>query len=247
MKQAIPLPDVELDSLSLAELGVMKEGAEQVKEAHRTLKKGGLNVVGECLKNQGTFFQLEHYPKGDVFDAESFSQYYYHAHREDRDEHGHFHTFMRAKGMPSGIQPVPYDGDVEWQTGANAVSHVICISMDGPGFPIGLFATNRWVTGETWYRSDDVVSMLDDWHIDHAYPNLAVNQWISGMMKLFKPQIIALLEHRDAVIEDWQQQHPEQDVYEDRKLEVTGEYDIAVDDQHAKVLELIEKRSASSG
>jgi len=127
------------------------------------------------------------------------------------------------------------------------VSHVICISMDGPGFPIGLFATNRWVTGETWYNWGDVVSMLDDWHIDHAYPNLAVNQWISGMMKLFKPQIIALLEHRDAVIEDWQQQHPEQDVYEDRKLEVTGEYDIAVDDQYAKVLELIEKRSAGSG
>ena len=150
---------------------------------------------------------------------------------------------MRAKGMSPGLQPVPYDGEVEWQTGDNAVSHVICISMDGPGFPIGLFATNRWVTGETWYSWNDVVSMLDDWHIDHAYPNLAVNQWISGMMKLFKPQIVALLEHRDAVIEDWRQQYPDQDVYEDRKLEVTGEYDISVDDQHARVLKLIEAKS----
>jgi len=49
MKQAIPLPDIEFDALSLAELALMKQGAEQVNEAHRTLKKGGLNVVGESV------------------------------------------------------------------------------------------------------------------------------------------------------------------------------------------------------
>jgi len=244
MTQENALPAVAFDSLSLAELHLMKEGAEQVIYAHHTLKKGGLNVVGECLKDQGKFFELEHYPKGDVFDRESFAQYYYHAHRKDREEHGHFHTFMRAGGMDSGIEPVPYDGDVKWEMGSDAVSQVICISMDPPGFPIGLFATNRWVTGETWYSASDVISMLDKWHIDHAYPNLAVNHWITGMMKLFRPQIVALLEHRDSVIEDWRQQYPDQDIFEDRKLEVTGEYDISVEEQHASVLKAIEKQSA---
>lgn len=220
----------------------MKEGGEQVIDAHRTLKKGNLNVVGECLKDQGTFYELDHFPKGDVFDTESFAQYYYHAHREDRDEHGHFHTFMRAGGMKPGVEPVPYDGEVEWQLGKDAVSHVISISMNNPGFPIGLFATNRWVTGEAWYSSSDVVSMLDNWHIDHAFPNLAVNHWITGMMKLFRPQVIALLEHRDTVIENWRQQFPDKDVFEDRTLEVTGEYDISVEDQYANVLAAIESQ-----
>jgi len=246
MKQAIAaLPTIEFDSFSLNELRLMSEGAEQVKRAHHVLKKGGLNIVGECLKGQGTFFELEHYPKGDVFDAESFVQYYYHAHREDREEHGHFHTFMRAGGMPPAVKPVEYHGDVKWQTGDDAISHMVCISMNNPGFPTGLFATNRWVTGETWYSSSDVISMIDGWQIDHAYPNLAVNHWITGMVKLFKPQIIALLVHRDQVIESWQQKYPDQDVYEDRSLEVTGEYDISVESQCTKVENAIEKLNAS--
>jgi len=242
MTQITTPPVVTFDSLSLAELRLMKEGGEQVIDAHRTLKKGNLNIVGECLKDQGTFYELDHFPKGDVFDTESFAQYYYHAHREDRDEHGHFHTFMRAGGMKPGVEPVPYDGEVEWQLGKDAVSHVISISMNNPGFPIGLFATNRWVTGEAWYSSSDVVSMLDNWHIDHAFPNLAVNHWITGMMKLFRPQVIALLEHRDTVIENWRQQFPDKDVFEDRTLEVTGEYDISVEDQYANVLAAIESQ-----
>jgi len=224
----------------------MKDGGEQVKTALRSLKKGNVNIVGECLKNQGTFFELEHYPKGDVYDADSYVQYYYHAHREDRVEHGHFHTFMRGGGMPSSMQPVHYDGDVAWPKGKDAVSHIISISMNNPGFPTGLFATNRWVTGETWYKCEDVVSMLENWQIDHAFPNLAVNQWITGMMKLFRPQIIALLIHRDEVIEDWGKRHPDLDVFEDRTLEVTGEYDISVDEQCANVELAINRKTENS-
>jgi len=183
MTQAPVLPEISLDSLSIDELRRMKDGGKQVNRALHSLKKGSVNIVGECLKNQGTFFELEHYPKGDVYDSDSHVQYYYHAHREDRVEHGHFHTFMRGGGMPADVKPVAYDGDVVWPTGADAVSHIISISMNNPGFPTGLFATNRWVTGETWYSHQDVVSMLDDWQIDHAFPNLAVNQWITGLVR----------------------------------------------------------------
>lgn len=242
MTQSIPLPEINFESLSLSELEKMEHGAKQVNEAHRVLKKGGLNVVGECLKDQGTFFEMEHYPKGDVYDAESFSQYYYHTHREDRNEHGHFHTFMRGAGIPQQIQPVEYQGDVVWPTGDEAVSHIISISMNNPGFPISLFATNRWVTGEAWYHWEDVVTMLDKWNVDHAYPNQAVNLWISGMVNLFRPQIVALLQHRDEVVNDWRTTHPDKDVFEDRSLEVTGEYDISVEQQHEATLEAMAKR-----
>ena len=41
------------------------------------------------------------------------------------------------------------------------VSHLIAIAIDFRGEPIRLFTTNRWVTGETWYRAEDVTRMLD--------------------------------------------------------------------------------------
>jgi hypothetical protein len=55
------------------------------------------------------------------------------------------------------------------------------------------------------------------------------------MMRLFKPQIAALLIHRDAVVEAWAAEHPGVDVYEDRDLEVTGWLAISVDEQLAAV------------
>ena len=93
-----PLKPIDLNSLSRADLEAMDAAGEQINDCYRLLKKGSINIVGECLKDQGTFFQMEHYPQGDVYDSETFAQYYYHNHREVMDEHGHFHTFMRAGG-----------------------------------------------------------------------------------------------------------------------------------------------------
>lgn len=239
MFQAPSLKNIDFEVLSPSELKDMDDAANQIKEAYRALAKGSLNVVGECLKGQGEFYEMEHYPKGDVFDNESFSQYYYHNHREDMDEHGHFHTFMRAGGMPTNATPVLGPGEKTISKDDDPVSHVISISMNRAGFPIGLFATNRWVTGETWYSSEQVVTMLDNWSIDHASPNLAINQWISAMMRLFRPQIVELLKHRDEVVQLWGKQHPDTDVFEDRTLEVTGELEISVDQQHTHVLNAI--------
>jgi hypothetical protein len=53
------------------------------------------------------------------------------------------------------------------------------------------------------------------------------------MMCLFKPQIAALLEHRDAVLEAWARDHPGVDVFEDRDLEITGWLPVSVDEQLA--------------
>ena len=209
----------------------MLEAGREIRECHRVLKKAGLNIVGECLKEQGTFFQLEHYPKGDVFDRETHSQYYYHAHRGVEGEHGHFHTFLRAGGIPPGAEPVPYEGKEEWPAGKDAVSHLIAISMDRFGFPIALFATNRWVTAEGWYRARDVVRMVDRFRMDHAYPSWPTNRWMSAMFQLFRPQIAALIAERDEVLASWTERHPDRDPYEDRQLEITGALRISVDAQ----------------
>ncbi len=213
------------------ECEVMLQAGYEVRECFRVLDKVGLNVVGEILKDQGTFYELQHYPKGDVYDMETHAQYYYHAHRPESGEHGHFHTFLRAAGMPRDIRPAPYEGDAPRPLGKDAVSHLVAISMDAQGYPTHLFTTNRWVTAETWYRAEDVVRMLDHFIIDHAWPSWATNRWITAMLTLFKPQIAHLLRERDRVVADWQRRYPDRDVFEDRELDVTSIMPISVERQ----------------
>ena len=101
----------DIKSLPRKQLEQMAEAGNQILECYRVLQKTEDNMVGEVLRGQGDFFEWDHYPKGDVYDHETHAQYYYHAHPpEERSkkyghEHGHFHTFLRPKGFPTGIKP----------------------------------------------------------------------------------------------------------------------------------------------
>ncbi len=218
-------------ALSRERLETMAAGGEEVLECYRVLRKAGANVVGEILKEQGEFLEWDHFPKGDVYDGETHSQYYYHAHRGSQNEHGHFHAFLRRAGMPPGVKPVPYNGKEAWPKGKDALCHLVAVSMDQYGFPIRLFTTNRWVTGETWYPAQDVMDMLDRFLIDHSYPSWPANRWLSAMFRLFRPQMVELIEGRDRALDEWRENHPDNDVYEDRDLEITSAREISVEEQ----------------
>lgn len=225
---SIDAPD--LLGLSPIQRATMRAAGQEVFECYRVLEKTGLNVVGEMLKGQGDFVEMEHYPRDDVFDAETHGQYYYHAHRGGDVEHGHFHTFLRAGGMPAGVAPLDDPQASEpWPQDDDAICHLVAIAMDAWGNPIGLFCVNRWVTDETWYPAEAVIAMLDRFAIDHAFPNWAVNRWLTALLRLYRPHIEALIRHRDRVVAAWQQAHPDRDVFEDRALEITGYLPIAVD------------------
>ena len=238
--------DGALARLAPGELEAMAAAGVAVQENMRLLAKTGANVVGQCLAHQGTFYELDHYPKGDVFDAEFHSQYYYHAHRKGAGEHGHFHTFLRAPGMPEGVAPVAYEGKARRPMGKEALTHFIAISMDRPGRPVGLFTTNRWVTDESFYRAEDVIAMLCRFRIEHTHPCLAANRWITAMVKLFRPQIEALVLQRDRVIAAWVATHPDRDVYEDRDLEVTSSLSIDIEAQIAAIAETLKRSGAGT-
>lgn len=219
--------------LTRERLAEMAEAGAEILECYRVLAKTGDNIVGEILRGQGGFVELNHYPDGDVYDSDSGAQYYYHAHRDG--EHGHFHTFLRQKGMPAGMAPIAQsDADYMHQRD-DSLSHLIAISMDSYGFPISLFTTNRWVAADNWYACDDVVRMLDRFEIDHARPSWPVNRWITAMIKLFRPQIAALLRQRDDGLARWQAAHPARDAFEDRELEVISELPVSVEDQIRRV------------
>jgi len=192
--------------------------------------------------------EWRHYPDGEVYDPKSHAQYFYHTHpingRPFR-EHGHFHTFLRAEGMPVGAAPLilpeiavadvpalpPQAPPVKHGT-REEVSHLVAIAVDCRGEPIRLFTTNRWVTGETWYRADDVVRMLDRFAITAVEPSETLNRWVGGMLRLFRPQIAALLRMRDETVMAWRRRRRTH-VFEDPALEITSSLDIGLDAQLA--------------
>ncbi|WP_119678254.1 DUF6969 family protein [Indioceanicola profundi] len=229
---------LDLEDLPPEELEALAEAAREVMLCTRVLAKTGDNVVGEVLRDAGPMSDWQHYPPDDIYDSEYHAQYYYHAHPpEERvaGEHGHFHTFLRPLGMPEGIKPVALP-DLQPDTNGNdALSHLIGISMDRSGRPIRLFTTNRWVTGETWYAATDVVRMLDGFVVDHARPSWPLNRWITAVVRIYRPVILDLLRLRDERIAAWQTAHPDVYVYEDRRLEVTSEADISLDEQVQRV------------
>jgi hypothetical protein len=139
---------------------------------------------------------------------------------------------MRGGGMPEGVAPAPLPDFEPKSDKHDLVCHLIAISMDRPGWPSGLFTTNRWVTVETWYAAHDVSAMLDRLDVRMGKPSWPVNRWLTQILVLFRPQIEALLQERDARVLAWQREHPEvENIYEDRRLEVTSQMAISVEAQ----------------
>jgi Domain of unknown function (DUF6969) len=222
-------PAIDFAALDADRLRAMAEAGREVVECHRVVARTGDNIVGEVLRNQGTFREYDHCPAGDIFDPESHAQYYYHAHRPG--EHGHFHTFLRERGMPRRVRPAKQSEADYMKEREDRISHLIAISMDPYGVPREMFTTNRWVTAENWYRAADVCTMVDRFEIDHAQPSWPANRWVTAMVRLFRPQIEMLLRQRDDAVAAWQKKHPDEDVFEDRGLDLPSSLAISVDDQ----------------
>lgn len=241
-KKIIPDADPDLSRFDKTALQVMSDAGAMVLECQRVLGNARQNIVSDLIRFTKDFREWDHLPEDDVHDRHSHSQYYYHTHAKSDDpdyahnaEHGHFHIFLRAKGMPARIKPAPLDPRTDSKAETDPVSHIVGIGMDGYGHPINLFTTNRWVTKETWYKADDVIRLLDLYEIDHAWPSWPVNLWVTSMLRLFRPQIEDLLIARDLKIEAWRTQYPDRDVFEDRDLEVASVRIIDIDDQIAAI------------
>ncbi len=226
----------DFDQMSSEALEAMVEAAREVQTCERVLAKTGDTVLTQLMNADDRPAIWRHYPAGDVYDPVYHAQYYYHLHPETErlnGEHGHFHTFLRPFGMPEGVRPTRIDGEPMPMVADDneALSHLIAIATTRSGRATRLFTTNRWVTGETWYSAADVARMLDSFVMDVARPCWAANRWITALMRLFRPQILALLHARDHVVADRDTGRPEHAVLEDRGLEVVTEQAIDVTGQ----------------
>ena len=211
----------------------------------------GSNILREVL-GRSDAEDWRHYPPGDGYDLLSHAQYFFHRHPGGPDhpaEQGHFHLFLRAEGMPPGTQPLllpeaaiakehlptPPQAAPSKRGARDEVSHLVAIAVDAAGDPVRLFTTNRWVTGETWYRAEDVVRMLDRFSLDAAEPASFVNFWLTAMVRLYQPEIAMLLRDRDRVVMDPIRRRRRVDVFEDPKLEITSSLDIDLEARLAAV------------
>jgi hypothetical protein len=229
-----------------------------IRECRRALAASGSSMAREAVGKAGRIGDWRHYPDGDAYDPASHAQYFYHRHpagergaEEGPAEHGHFHLFLRAEGMPPGVAPLllPEAAIAFAQTPPQAaptkrgardeVSHLIAIALDKNGEAVRLFTTNRWVTGETWYRAEDVVRMLDRFSLDAAEPASVVNRWLAAIVRLYQPEIAMLLRERDKTVMDPRRRRRKVDVFEDPKLEITSSLAIDVEARLAAVDRLV--------
>jgi hypothetical protein len=235
-----------LSTLTTEDLMRLAVAGQIFTTCQTALFAGRTSPISRIAKNVRSLNRDTHYPEGDVYDQETASQYYFHSHRHANEEHGHFHTFLRARAIPAGIRPAPYGGRAKRPIGRDAVCHLIAVSTDTEGHPTSLFTTNRWVTGESFYAAHDVIALLPLFRITRETPCQTTNAWLTALIQLFAPQIAMLLRARDARILAWKAEHPKCDAFEDRNLEVTSSIAINPQLQIADVADELDRRGLTN-
>ena len=222
----------KLARVAQSRLELMALAGAELTAAERAFARQQTSVVGRLLRDEGTFFEWDHFPAGEIYDPESGAQYFYHAHgttpprvgREKKfhnlmpaahagaqrpaQEHGHFHTFLREPGQ----RP----------------SHIVAVAMDFHGRPNRLFTANRWVTEELWLEAPRLIAKLDRFTIDLPRPSRWVNRWLAALLRLFRPEIEDLLHQRDAALSEWGRRHPGTDPLAARELEIPSQREISL-------------------
>lgn len=157
---------------------------------------------------------FRHYPAGDVYDLSSHAQFYYHSHRDG--EFGHIHLFQRPRGMPRGLTPLVATGD------ADAPCHLIAVGFGARGEATELFTTNRWVSGEAWYRADAVKAMVAGLRLAPSGSFAPVAEWLAALVAFYRPLIDVLVDERDQTVAAWRRDHPGREALDDERLEITS-------------------------
>jgi hypothetical protein len=221
--------------------------AAVLRECRDVLARANSTILHEATGAASDIAPWQRYPEGEVYDPQTHCQYFYHSHgapepagNSEPPEHGHFHLFLRADGLPAGMTPLVLpelavaDAPLPPQSAPlkrgdrDEVVHLVALALDARGEPVRLFTTNRWVTGETWYRAEDVIRMLDGFQVNGEGSGGLLNRWLTAMVQLFQPEIGVLLRHRDRAVTDWRWRW-RSNVFEDPRLEITSSFAIDLD------------------
>jgi hypothetical protein len=192
-----------LDASSRA-LSLLRAWADKGQSAI-TLASGGKSVL-ELWRQ---------YPEQDICDSDTRLRIFYHCHPGARQsEHGHFHVFLDSAGGE----------DAAW-------SHLVAIALNAYGLPVRLFTVNRWVTGERWLPATQLMQRLarlpkmKPLPLREA-PAAQINVFVGALLRIFEPQVRALLVRRDARTQGWSDSD-----FEDRRRHVLSACPVSLDDE----------------
>jgi hypothetical protein len=181
-----------------------ERAAQEIAFCERILAKSGENVLRQTLRD-APVEAWSHYPAGDVFDAESGAQWYYHCHLPAADgiEHGHYHCFVRPEGANGPVH------------------HLIAVGVDPFGRLHRLFTVNQWVVGDSWLDAEPTIALLARLDVQLAKPSYLVNRWLTAIIRRYQSEIATLIRERDARLAS---HRPPEGIAarEDRALEVTS-------------------------
>jgi len=169
-------------------------------------QRGG-HLATAALAGAATFTEMVHYPRRDVVDAKAGTRFYYHAHRHDGAEHGHFHLFHAGPGQAG-------------------FSHLAALSLNTHGWPTKWFTTNEWVTGETWLPAHQMAPLLQHFSIRCMGRLAPVARWLTAMVHLYGPELQQLLVQRDRQLDQLMRTEPHPSaahLRQDRRIEVLSE------------------------
>lgn len=224
-----------LSKLSTSELKQMLRAAKELFECNRFFREKNSTIHREITQGECSLPKFKHYPTQGISDPTNYSQYYYHAHREQ--EHGHFHLFFQPKGIPESVTPL---SPSPRQTPSPV--HLVAISVSQEGVPIKLFTINRWTTGDPWYKSEDVQEMLTRYRVTPAEPYEYVSRSLNAIVCLFMPQIRELIALREQAVNKWRNQYPEIDPLEDRRLDILSQVPIDLELQIAVLVDILKEK-----
>jgi len=240
MAEQICLLPAEPPQISLRRrLADMRMAASELFDILNTFTREKRHPVSDVIAAlPEPFTHWEHCPSGDVEDANTGCAWYYHAHdpatASPWEEHGHFHCFMYTERLGPGAKPMALPDNFDDAKGG--LVHLVAISFNTSGAPTRLFAPNRWVTGEWLYPARDLIPLIDQFSII-ADPRFGLtSRWLSAILRLYHPQIVALLCERDRILE--QQLNAQlkvqlnaslESITEDRSIEIISTSSIDLD------------------
>ena len=83
------------------------------------------------------------------------------------------------------------------------------------------------MVGDTWLSAEETIELLPRFDVQLGRPSYLANRWLTGVLRLYEPEIAELIRERDRRIVTWHGDVPADAVRQERALEVTSE--LAVD------------------
>jgi hypothetical protein len=230
-------PFDDLSLLPRRRLVAMRAAARELFEVLEECARSNSHPVKEILAaSDETFTRWAYYPPDPVGDARKGGRWFYHAHDPSEarpwEEHGHFHCFSLAANLLRSARPIALPPKPEPESVATV--HLAAISIDASGVPKRLFATNRWVTGESMHEAAAVLPLIDHFRIRSDRRYALTSRWLSAMLRLYQPQIAWLLHERDRTIRE-KRAAGVHAFTEDTSVEVLSTAEIDLDAQLAAV------------